>query len=239
MLTEKEVTWIATLFDCEGCLDEFSKYRYVRIQIVHGSKDVIDRLHALLPAWSNTYRPYYKRSGTYNYTKKDGTVSHYDYANGKPAYKWILSKREYVELFFELIWNEWISDYRRETAIKLGVDPMTKHPHRLMLVNKKTWRCTLEGCNFFVHTGLAHVLPGKVAVCFECGEQFRVDDEALKEDMVRCETCRSLTPPEVQPEPEIVKEEESDVITRTPEQQRAYEREMVQMFGKEWRKLLE
>jgi hypothetical protein len=35
---------------------------------------------------------------------------------------------------------------------------MAKHPHRVILLNKKTWRCTLEGCNFFVHVGLAHVL---------------------------------------------------------------------------------
>ena len=67
---------------------------------------------------------------------------------------------------------------------------MAKHPHRLILLNSKTWRCTLPGCNFFVHLGLAHVLLGKTAICWDCGEQYTVDERALKFDTPKCATCR-------------------------------------------------
>ena len=70
---------------------------------------------------------------------------------------------------------------------------MAKHPHRLMLVEKRTWRCTLDGCNFFVHLGLAHVLVGKRAVCWECGEVFIVDEKSLKNEMPKCNTCMGGT----------------------------------------------
>jgi hypothetical protein len=59
-----------------------------------------------------------------------------------------------------------------------------------MLMNKKTWRCTLEGCAFFVHLGLAHVLEGKSAVCWTCGEVFTVTAQALKDEMPNCDDCR-------------------------------------------------
>lgn len=66
---------------------------------------------------------------------------------------------------------------------------MAKHPHRLILLNKKTWRCTLEGCNFFVHLGLAHVLEGKNSICWSCGEQFTMTARALKDEMPKCDEC--------------------------------------------------
>lgn len=71
---------------------------------------------------------------------------------------------------------------------------MAKHPHRLMLINKKTWKCTLEGCAFFVHTGLAHILEGKTAVCWECGENFTVDARSLRDEMPKCIDCRLGSP---------------------------------------------
>lgn len=72
-----------------------------------------------------------------------------------------------------------------------GMKDMAKHPHRLMLLNKKTWRCTLEGCTFFVHLGLVHILWGKSAVCWTCNEVYTLDQEALKEEMPNCPECRS------------------------------------------------
>lgn len=67
---------------------------------------------------------------------------------------------------------------------------MAKHPHKLILMNGRTWRCTLDGCSYFVHLGLAHILPGKQATCNECEEIFRLDEYALKEIMPRCGACR-------------------------------------------------
>lgn len=68
---------------------------------------------------------------------------------------------------------------------------MAKHPHRLMLNQKKTWRCTLPGCKYFIHIGLAHILPGMQSICWECGEEFTLDDVALKDDQPTCNSCRS------------------------------------------------
>ena len=67
---------------------------------------------------------------------------------------------------------------------------MAKHPHRLMLVDNKTWRCTLSGCTFFVHVGLQYILPGKNAQCWECDETFTLDERALKDEMPKCSRCR-------------------------------------------------
>jgi hypothetical protein len=67
---------------------------------------------------------------------------------------------------------------------------MAKHPHRLILNQKKTWRCTLPGCTYFIHLGLAHTLPGRLSICWECNEEFTLDDEALKDDMPKCDNCR-------------------------------------------------
>ena len=66
---------------------------------------------------------------------------------------------------------------------------MAKHPHRLILQQKKTWKCTLPGCTFFVHLGLAHILIGKSAVCWECGETFTLDESSLRDEMPKCVEC--------------------------------------------------
>lgn len=68
---------------------------------------------------------------------------------------------------------------------------MAKHPHKLMLLNKKTWRCAIEGCSFFVHLGLAHVLIGKTGICWICGDQYTIDARALDDELPRCIMCRT------------------------------------------------
>ena len=67
---------------------------------------------------------------------------------------------------------------------------MAKHPHKLILLQKKTWRCTLEGCSFFVHIGLAHVLVGKQSICWQCNEEFKLDYKSLQDEMPICYDCK-------------------------------------------------
>jgi hypothetical protein len=67
---------------------------------------------------------------------------------------------------------------------------MAKHPHKLILLQKKTWRCTLEGCSFFVHIGLAHVLVGKQAICWQCNDEFKIDYKSLNDEMPICYDCK-------------------------------------------------
>ena len=68
---------------------------------------------------------------------------------------------------------------------------MAKHAHRFLLQQKKTWRCTLPGCGYFIHLGLAHILPGKQATCWDCGQEFTLDEEALTDEMPKCSMCRA------------------------------------------------
>lgn len=198
-MTKEELIWIATVFDCEGNITlqklnytkkdgTISHYNYPIAQIAHCSLDLITRFHTLVGF--GTRYDYVNKSYKYTYTKKSGEISNYQYTNRKPVYWWKAWKDD-AHKFIALIWDEWISDYRRETAIKLGVDPMAKHPHKLILIDKKTWRCTLPGCNFFVHLGLAHVLVGKVGICWKCNEQYIIDHVALESEMPECPSCRS------------------------------------------------
>lgn len=73
-------------------------------------------------------------------------------------------------------------------------DDMAKHPHKLMLHNRKTWRCMLDGCTFFVHRGLESILIGRMIECWGCTEIFIADEYALKEEMPRCNVCREIKP---------------------------------------------
>jgi hypothetical protein len=67
---------------------------------------------------------------------------------------------------------------------------MAKHPHLLLLINKKTWKCTLDGCGFFVHLGLAHVLVGKNAICWNCEGIFSLTESSLRDDKPICPECK-------------------------------------------------
>ena len=68
---------------------------------------------------------------------------------------------------------------------------MAKHPHRLLLNHKKTWRCTLPGCKYFIHIGLAHILPGSSSVCWNCSGVFTLDERALSDDQPICDDCNA------------------------------------------------
>ncbi len=49
----------------------------------------------------------------------------------------------------------------------------------------------LDGCNFFVHQGLSHVLIGKPTICWSCDEEFTFSYSSLKEDSPKCDACRA------------------------------------------------
>lgn len=116
-MTEKELTWVATVFDCEGCLDRWIKqyvkksgktveYNIPRIQISNSSHKMILRLQELT-RMGKIYGPYQPK-GKYTY---------------KQRWVWIV-RGQNVNKFLEMIWDEWLSDARRETAITLNVAPI-------------------------------------------------------------------------------------------------------------------
>lgn len=68
---------------------------------------------------------------------------------------------------------------------------MAKHPHKLLLIEGRTWRCVLDGCAFFVHLGLAHVITGKRIICWNCEDTFQVLSElSTKEPRPICPICK-------------------------------------------------
>jgi hypothetical protein len=74
---------------------------------------------------------------------------------------------------------------------------MAKHPHQLLLVDKKTWKCIRENCSFFVHLGLAHILIGKAAICWNCEGVFTIAQWSLNDEKPICDECRSGVSDEV------------------------------------------
>lgn len=70
---------------------------------------------------------------------------------------------------------------------------MAKHAHRIILVDKRLWRCTLPGCSWFVYTGQQQIIMGRSVVCWECGSTFQISEEELKRaykyDMPKCDQC--------------------------------------------------
>ena len=119
-LTPEELVWIATVFDCEGCIylqkqkqrrkdGEIRTYEYVLCCIGHCSLDLITRFHELVGVGT-----VYTYGQKYAYLYK---------TERKTVYRWQISKRSEVKEFIALIWGEWLSEYRRETARTLGVAP--------------------------------------------------------------------------------------------------------------------
>lgn len=73
---------------------------------------------------------------------------------------------------------------------------MAKHAHRIMLHSKKTWRCMLPGCSWFIHTGLEFTIPGKLIICWDCGEEFAASEDSIRDaragdDMPVCYDCKN------------------------------------------------
>lgn len=70
--------------------------------------------------------------------------------------------------------------------------PTHIHSYKRKRVNRSsknpTYFCTLPGC---FHKVEREVLFGKIALCPECGEKFRLDYEALRRAVPKCPKCRN------------------------------------------------
>jgi hypothetical protein len=54
------------------------------------------------------------------------------------------------------------------------------------------WRCAR--CSWFVHDSQMHVLFNREAVCWECGQIFKIREETLNEAKPICEECENPAP---------------------------------------------
>ena len=91
-------------------------------------------------------------------------------------------------------------DYARQTQVSpiqdtLHVGNMSKqHTHKYIKSSGKfvkSWRCALPDCKHFMHVNLEHLVEGRVSICWTCDAEFVLDEDAMKEDMPRCFTCRN------------------------------------------------
>ena len=119
---------------------------------------------------------------------------------------------------------------------------MAKHTHKFIRVkNSKTgarmWKCALEGCSWFVHEGLAHLIPGKLGICWKCEEPFLIDEFIMREDKPMCPECRPFTPRVQVEEPDQV--EVIETIDDEEESAKQFDISMTKLYGtKDWKKYL-
>lgn len=72
---------------------------------------------------------------------------------------------------------------------------MAKHPHKIMLQQRKTWKCMLPNCRYFVHIGLEYTIHGQTTICWGCSEEFIASEDTLTrakasyEGTLQCEDC--------------------------------------------------
>jgi len=70
----------------------------------------------------------------------------------------------------------------------------TKHTHKYIhqqLSKFNTgWRCALAYCEHFLPRNVEDTIVGRMSVCWGCGEDFKLDEDSVKEEMPKCLTCR-------------------------------------------------
>jgi formylmethanofuran dehydrogenase subunit E len=71
-----------------------------------------------------------------------------------------------------------------------------KHVHKYMrfgptpAMSYYIWKC-VDGCAHFIHEKQEFYVVGRKSICWGCGEEFVMDEDAMKEEMPRCVTCRN------------------------------------------------
>jgi hypothetical protein len=73
--------------------------------------------------------------------------------------------------------------------------PKIKHGthryHRRALGSNKVWACAVPNCTHFIPRYMeAALIEGRLSLCNNCGNEFTLTPDALKEDEPRCDECR-------------------------------------------------
>lgn len=72
-----------------------------------------------------------------------------------------------------------------------------KYERMQFTYSHKTWACRQPDCMHYIPGYLAHTAEGRYSLCWDCEKQFRLDEEAMKEDRPRCADCRNAALPVV------------------------------------------
>jgi hypothetical protein len=69
-----------------------------------------------------------------------------------------------------------------------------RHIHKYYRDNEsymRCWACGLPDCSHYMPPHIEKQIVGKQSICWQCGEVFILDSEALKEIRPRCIACRT------------------------------------------------
>lgn len=63
-----------------------------------------------------------------------------------------------------------------------------RHTHKYMKV-KQVWCCALPDCTHFMPRNMPMSVTGKASICWNCGEEFILDERSMKEERPICFEC--------------------------------------------------
>lgn len=71
-----------------------------------------------------------------------------------------------------------------------------RHVHKYQRITftfgSKVWACRLPDCNHYMPRHLEATVEGKATICWQCGNDFVLDRDAMLEDSPRCPKCRGI-----------------------------------------------
>lgn len=68
-----------------------------------------------------------------------------------------------------------------------------KHIHKYMhaqLKFAKVWRCGLANCYHYMPPHMEELLIGRSSICWNCGNQFALNEDSMKDEMPTCFGCK-------------------------------------------------
>lgn len=63
-----------------------------------------------------------------------------------------------------------------------------KHTHRYMKVDN-IWYCSLSDCTHYMPRNMKLGILGKKSICWNCGDEFILDERAMKDEKPICFDC--------------------------------------------------
>lgn len=81
----------------------------------------------------------------------------------------------------------------------------------------KVWACSLAACNHFMPKHLENLIPGRLSLCFSCGEQIVLDPIRIKMDKPLCDDCLSGINPRSSV---VVKDDDDSTVSNDPIEER-------------------
>lgn len=65
-----------------------------------------------------------------------------------------------------------------------------KYHRRRLGISHTVWACALPNCTHYTPKHMESMVEGKLSICHQCGEEFTLTIDSLKEDNPRCDECR-------------------------------------------------